>query len=200
MMTDKKCILMMFAEFLLTLLISVFGFMLLSWTFDYSWGMPVYSIIFTLVFFAFIYCRMWNKAKSDIKYQKENVSLKHAFKVILPLAAFLAVIVALFGLIKLNIIPVRDIVTDVQYILEENQPRQIHEVLLIDNLNLVMRALFIFLIGFFKSSDTSELILFVAPAVVVVAGLLGYFAGMRKFYLSDVIAGAQQKVKDKFNE
>ncbi|MBR5156996.1 MAG: hypothetical protein IKW59_04425 [Clostridia bacterium] len=200
MMTDKKCILMMFAEFLLTLLISVFGFMLLSWTFDYSWGMPVYSIIFTLVFFAFIYCRMWNKAKSDIKYQKENVSLKHAFKVILPLAAFLAVIVALFGLIKLNIIPVRDIVTDVQYILEENQPRQIHEVLLIDNLNLVMRALFIFLIGFFKSSDTSVLILFVAPAVVVVAGLLGYFAGMRKFYLSDVIAGAQQKVKDKFNE
>ena len=200
MMTDKKCVLMMFAEFLLTLLISAFGFMLLSWTFDYSWGTTVYSIIFTLVFFAFVYCRMWNKAKSDIKYQKDNVNLKHAIKVILPLAAFLAVIVAIFGLIKLNVIPIRDIVTDVQYILEENQPRQIREVLLIDNLNLVVRVLFIFLIGFFKSSETSVLILFVAPAIVVIAGLLGYFAGMKKFYLSDVIAQTQQKVKDKFNE
>ena len=200
MMTDKKCVLMMFVEFLLTLLISMFGFMLLSWTFDYSWGIKVYSVIFTLVFFAFVYCRMWNKAKSDIKYQKGNLNLKHAFKLILPFAAFLAIIVTLFGLIKLNVIPIRDIVVDVQYILEENQPRQIHEVLLIDNLNLIMRALFIFLIGFLSPNNASVLVLFIAPAIVVVAGLAGYFAGMKKFYLSDVIAQTQQKVKDKFNE
>lgn len=200
MITDRKCKLMLFVDYLLTILISAFGLMILSWIFEFGWGKIAYSIIFTLVFFAFVYCRMWNKAKSDIKYQKEKANLGHAFKMILPLAIFLTIVVAVFGLIKYNIIPIRDVVTDIQYILEENQPRQIREVLLIDNLNLIMRALFIFLVGFLSSETTSALVLFIAPAVVVVAGLLGYFAGTKKYYLSETIANAQQKVKDKFNE
>lgn len=200
MVSDRKCKAMLFVDYLLTLLFSLFGLMLFSWLFKFSWGYPVYSVLFTLIFFGLIYSRCWNKAKSDIKYQKDEVRLTRAVKMVLPLTIVFLVIIALFALVKYNIIPIRDIVVDVRYILEENQPRQTYNVLLFDNIVPIVRILFTFLVGFQPEQETSELIFLIAPAITLLGGILGYYAGMRKFYISEVILKTQQKAKDKFNE
>lgn len=200
MISDRKCKLMLFVDYLLTLLLCVFGLFILSWLLNYSWGYIAYSVLFTLIFFGLVYSRCWNKAKSDLKYQKETVKLTNALRMVAPLTIFFLVIAALFALIKFNIIPIRDIVTEVRYVLEENQPRQVHNIVLFDTVVPIIRILFSFLIGFQPADSTSALTLLIAPAVTVLAGVLGYLAGMRKFYISEVIIKTQQKAKDKFNE
>ena len=180
MISDRKCKLMLFVDYLLTLLLCVFGLFILSWLLNYSWGYIAYSVLFTLVFFGLVYSRCWNKAKSDLKYQKETVKLTTALRMVAPLTIFFLVIAALFALIKFNIIPIRDIVTEVRYVLEENQPRQVHNIVLFDTVVPIIRILFSFLIGFQPADSTSALTLLIAPAVTVLAGVLGYRPGCEK--------------------
>lgn len=200
MISDRKCKLMLFVDYLLTLLLCLFGLFILSWMLNFSWGYIAYSVLFTLIFFGLVYSRCWNKAKSDLKYRKDTVKVTNALRMVAPLTIFFLVIAALFALIKFNIIPIRDLVTEVRYVLEENQPRQIHNVVLFDAIVPVIRILFSFLIGFQPAGSTSALTLLIAPVATVLAGVLGYYAGMRKFYISEVIIKTQQKAKDKFNE
>lgn len=200
MISDKKCKLMLFVDYLIVLLLSLFGLMIFSWMLQYSWGFLLYSAFFVLVYFGMIYSRCWNKAKSDLKYQKDNLRGTKAFRLVLPLTLTLLIFVLLFVLIQYNIIPIRDLVTDVHYILEENQPRKAENVILFSSVVPVMRILFAFLNGFQPTDSTQALVFLIAPAVTVLAGFAGYCAGMKKFYLSEVIFRAQQKAKDKFNE
>ncbi len=200
MISDKKCKLMLFADYLIVLVLSLFGLMIFSWLLQYSWGFPLYSVVFTLIYFGMIYSRCWNKAKSDLKYHKEDLRYVRAFRLVLPLTVTLLVLIALFALIQYNIIPIRDLVTSVRYVIEENQPRRAENVVLFSTIVPVMRVLFAFVNGFQPLDSTQTAVFLIAPAVTVAAGFAGYYAGLRKFYLSEVIFKAQQKAKDKFNE
>lgn len=200
MISDKKCKLMLFVDYLIALLLSLIGLMLFSWVLKFSWGFPAYSALFTLIFFGMVYSRCWNKAKSDLKYHKEDLRLSRAFRLTLPLVVTLLVLIALFALVFYNIIPIRDLVVNVQYVLEENQPRRAENILLIDVLTPIMRILFAFVNGFQPADNTFVPVFLIAPAAAVAAGFFGYYAGLRKYYLSETILKVQQKAKDKFNE
>lgn len=200
MISDKKCKLMLFVDYLIALLLSLFGLMIFSWLLNYSWGFPLYSVLFTLIYFGLVYSRCWNKAKSDLKYQKEEMHFTRAFRLVLPLTLTLSVLILLFALIQYNIIPIRDLVTDVHYILEENQPRRAESITLFSSVVPVMRILFAFVNGFQPTESTHAAVFLIVPAVTLLAGFAGYSAGKNRFYLSELFFKAQQKAKDKFNE
>ena len=200
MVSDRKCKWMVFVDYLLTLLLSILGLFFLSPVLNQSWGLFAYSILFSLVFFGFVYSRLWKKAKSDLKYDKENMGVKKALRLIAPSAIFFLVIAVLFALIRYNILPIRDMVVGVRYILVENQPRVMQEVYLFDNIAPFARLLFPMVVGFQPRTETLAWPLFLVPAMIAVGGILGYIAGVGRFELSDYIIRKKQKLVDKFNE
>lgn len=199
MISDKKCKLMLFADYLLAILISVLGFMVFSWMLSVPLGAWLYSVVMSLVFFGLIYSRCWKKARSDLKYQ-EAKGIGDILKLVAPVTIVFLIVIVIFVLVKYNIIPIRDIVTDVRYIIEDNQPRQKVEILMYDSFVQVYRLIFLFLIGFHPLDDVSVSALMIAPLFCVLGGISGYYAGLKNFYLTSLIDKTGQKVKDKFNE
>ena len=199
-MSYKKPMLMTFVDYLLTLLFSFLGLLMLAWLLNFQWGSAAYSAIFTLVLFGTLYSRSWNTAKRDLKNKDHTVRLWTGLKIVLPLTIVNLVMIGLFALIQQNIIPIRDIVVSSYYVFPENEPRQLQNILLIDYLVPAIRIWFSFLTGFMAVDHTSPLILLIAPAVTLAGGGLGYYAGAKKFMLADAIYKSTEKVKEKFNE
>ena len=199
MISDKKCKWMLFADYLLALLISVLGFMVFSWMLNSPLGALLYSVVMSLIFFGLVYSRCWKKARSDLKYQ-EAKGISGILKLVAPITIVFLIVIVIFALIKYNIIPIRDIVTDVRYIIEDNQPRQKVEILMYDSFVQAYRLVFLFLLGLHPQDDVSVLVLMIAPLFCVLGGISGYYAGLKNFYLTSFIDKTGQKFKDKFNE
>lgn len=194
----KKTMLMMFVDYLICLLVQLLGLFVLSWMLQYDWGGPVYSIIFCLLLFGLIYSRAHSKAERDLKRK----SLQPAYEgllLALPLAAFNLILILLFALIQKNIIPIGNIVTNTVYTFPDNEPRIATDILLMDYITSGIRIWFGTLLGF-MSDKTSAALLLISPAITLLAGFCGYWAGGHKFFISEVIFSAKEKVKDKFNE
>ncbi len=199
MTNRKKAMLMMFADYLLCLLLQLFGLFIFAWMLSYSWGYPAYSALFSLILFGLLYSRAHNTAKRDLKQKDLHRTAAEGLILATPLAAFNLLLILLFALIQSNIIPIRDIVMNTVYSFPDNEPRVATDVLLIDYITPFIRIWFGMLIGFMQE-NTSALLLLLNPVLTLAAGFLGYLAGRRKFYLSDLIFSAKEKVKDKFNE
>lgn len=195
----KKDMLMTFVDYFIVLLLSFFGLLVFSWMLEFSWGYTAYSAIFCLILFGMIYSRAWNRAKKDIKQKIEIISVKNGIKMALPLLLFNLLVILLFALIQSNIIPIRDLVLRITYEFPENQPRVEHQIIFLDMLTPYIRIWFAYLVGF-MGEITSVLVLLLSPALIFSGGILGYFAGMKKFYISEVILATKEKVKEKFNE
>lgn len=197
----KKSSLFMFLDYLLVLFLSVFGIFIFSWMLEFSWGYPVYSVIFTLVFFGMIYSRSWKTAKKELKNKERVPKLTDGILVALPFAIFNVVVIIAFALVFYNIIPIRDNVVNIFYSFEPNEARVRNEVTLIENLIPIVRIWFAPFIGFMQTANkTSPLIMLLSPVLTIGASVLGYFLGMKKYYISDSIVNVTEKVKEKFNE
>ncbi|MBR5236881.1 MAG: hypothetical protein IKW06_05900 [Clostridia bacterium] len=199
MTARKKAMLFMFVDYMVCLLLQLIGLLILSWMFRFSWGYVAYSIIFTLIFFGMIFSRAHNTAKHNLLHKDLTKTRAEGLLLASPLAIFNTLLILLFALIQANIIPLRDLIIDTVYSFPDNAPRIKTDVFLIDYITGFMRVWFGGLIGFMPEK-TSPLVLLVSPASTLLAGFLGYFAGLKKFYLLDVLVTAKKKIVDKFNE
>lgn len=197
----KKNSLLMFVDYFLVIIMCMLGIMIFSWLLSFSWGYVAYSVFFSLVFFGMIYSRAWKTAKKELKNKERKPKISDGFKISLPLTVFNILVIAFFALVLYNIIPIRDNVVNIVYSFAANEPRVRSEILFINYIVPIVRIWFAPLIGFMpQSGNTSPLILLLSPIITVSASLLGYFLGMKKYYISDSIAKVSGKVKDKFNE
>ncbi len=197
----KKNSLFMFLDYLLVLFLSVFGIFIFSWMLEFSWGYTVYSVIFSLIFFGMMYSRSWKTAKKELKNKERVPKLTDGILLTLPFVIFNLLVIAVFSLIFYNIIPIRDNVVSIFYSFAANEPRVRNEITLIENLIPIVRIWFAPFIGFMQSAnETSPLIMLISPVLTIAASLLGYFLGMKKYYISEGIVNVTEKVKEKFNE
>ena len=198
----KKNSLLMFADYLLVLLLCLFGIMVFSWMLSFSWGYAAYSVIFSLLFFGMIYSRSWKTAKKELKNKERQPRLTDGLLLSLPFAVFNLLIIAFYALVLYDIIPIRDNVMNIVYSFAENEPRVRSEITFISYVTPLVRIWFAPLIGFMQTGgdETSPLIMLISPVLTVAASVLGYYLGMRKYYLSDNIVKVSEKVKEKFNE
>lgn len=194
----KKTMLMLFVDFLLCILIQLIGLFVLSWVLKYSWGYPVYSIAFCLTLFGMQYSRVHNAAERALK-RKEIKPVYEGLIMALPLVIFNVLIILLFVLMQSNVIPGRDVIVATFYNFPDDAPREVTHVYLLDYVISGIRVWFGHLVGFMKV-ETPAAILLISPLITLAAGFLGYMAGGKKFYLSELIYKVQEKVKEKFNE
>ena len=194
-----KTMLLLFGDYLICLLLQLLCLLAFSMLLKYQWGNVVYSVFLTFILFGMIYSRTHRAAKRDMLLKTER-SMGEGFIMALPLTIFNFLIALAFLLIQSNIIPIRDMVVNTVYSFPENEPRVVTDILLIDYVTPIVRAWFRSLVGFMKSGTTSAPQLFLVPALNLVAGGVGYIAGRKKFFLSDHLFVAKEKVKEKFNE
>ncbi len=194
----KKTMLMLFVDYVVCLIIQFLFLLFSTWMFKADWVFKAYSLVFSLVFFGKLYSRTHKAAKRDLLH-KELKPLTEGLIMAAPLAIFNLLVILFFGLVKNNILPIRDVVVQSYYTFPDNEPRMITEVFFIDYLTTIVRVWFSSLIGFCQDS-TPVLLLLVSPIMTLAAGFLGYVAGSKKFYLSDLIYKTKEKVKTKFNE
>lgn len=189
-----------YIDYLLLLLLSLLGLLVFSFLLGQRWGNILYSVLFLLVFFGLIYSRAWNTAKKDIKqYNNAEPYWYKGLIMSLPLLAFQLLIIGVYGLISANIIPLRDIVVHTTYAFPDNAVREVVSTTLGEALIPIIRLWFGYLIGF-MTDDTPVWLLLLGQLVIPAAGFIGYFAGMKKFFLTDVIVSGGKRVKEKFNE
>jgi hypothetical protein len=190
---------MTFVDYLIVLLLSFFGLMVFSWLLGFSWGYAVYGAVFCLVLFGMIYARGWNAAKKDGKDKTRDAEIVNGIRLIAPLVLFNLIVILLFALVKYNLLPVRDLIVKTVFEFPENQPRIEHQITFYDTLTPYIRVWFSYLVGFMGEA-TAVSVLLISPVLIAGGGVLGYFAGMKKFYISDVIFKTKEKMKEKFNE
>ncbi|MBE7037147.1 MAG: hypothetical protein E7403_07635 [Ruminococcaceae bacterium] len=194
----KKTMLMLFVDFLICLLIQLFGLFIFSWMFNYSWGKPVYSIVFCLTFFGVQYSRVHTAASRALK-RKELKPVTEGLIMAAPLVIVNLVIILVYGLMQMNVIPIRDVVANVVYEFPDDAPRNANKIYLLSYIAMGVRLWFSHLSGFMNEKTPAALLL-ISPAITLLASYLGYLAGSKKYYLSDLIYKVQEKVKKKFNE
>ena len=194
----KKTMLMLFVDFLICLLIQLFGLFILSWMFKYNWGYPVYSIAFCLTLFGLQYSRVHNAADREIK-RKELKPASEGLIMAAPLVVFNLAIILLFACMQKNIIPARDVIVATLYSFPDDAPRVVTHMYLLDYITSGIRIWFGHLTGFLRE-ETPVAILLISPAITLLAGFLGYVASRKKFYLSEFIYKVQEQLKEKFNE
>ncbi len=198
-MTNRvKTMLMLFFDYALCLFLAFVCMFAFSMILKYAWVGLLYSAFFCIVLFGMLYTRTHRAAKKDILHKVER-SPYEGLIMVLPLAILNLVLALGFALIQSNVIPVRDLVIDTVYSFPENAPREATDILLIEPITWGIRGWFVVLVGFMREG-TNAALLFVMPALNLVAGLLGYIAGQKKFFLSDHVFVAKEKVKEKFNE
>ena len=193
-----KTMLMMFLDYGLCLLLSLLTLAVFAMLFKFTWANITFSTLVCLAMFGLVYSRSHRAAKSDMLYKVER-SWYEGLMLVLPLAVLNFVLALAFTLIQIDLVPVRDIVVDISYSFPDNAPRVANEILLIDAITPVVRLWFAPIIGYMRESTPGAL-LFVVPLINLVGGFLGYIAGQKKFFLSDYIFVAKEKVKEKFNE
>ncbi len=193
-----KTMLMSFFDYGLCLFLELLCLVVFSILFKYTWGNILYSVIFCLILFGMLYSRTHRAAKNDMLHKVERPTYEGLIMV-LPLAIVNFVVALGFALIQSGLIPVGDIVLETVYSFPENEPRVAMDVLLIEVITPIIRLWFATLMGFMREG-TNAVLLFLMPVLNLVAGFLGYIAGKKKFFLSDHIFVAKEKVKEKFNE
>ncbi len=198
MKNRKKTSLMLFVDYLICLLLQVLCMMAFAMILKYNWGNAIYSIFFIFINFGMLYARTHRAAKTD-RLQKSQRTHFEGVYMALPLAIVNFVFALGFFLIQSNVIPVRDLVVNTVYGFPENEPRVMTEILLIDYITPVVRLWFSAFMGFMQGKTPAGL-LFLMPLINLVAGGAGYVAGEKKFFLSEHIFVAKEKVKEKFNE
>ena len=144
------------------------------------------------------YSRVHNAADRAWK-RKEIKSASEGLIMAAPLAIFNLLIILIYACMQGNIIPARDVVVTTLYSFPDDAPRVVTNVYLIDYITSGIRVWFGHLVGFLKT-ETPAAFLLISPAITVLACFLGYVAGRKKFYLSELIYKTQEKVKEKFNE
>ncbi len=194
----KKTMLMLFVDYVVCLAIQFLFLLLSTWMFKTDWVFKAYSLVFCLVLFGKLYSRTHKAAKRDLLH-KELKPLTEGLMMAAPLAIFNLLVILFFALVKSNILPIRDMVVQSYYTFPDNEPRVITEIFFIDSLTTIVRAWFGYLIGFCQN-QTPVILLLVSPIIILAAGFLGYAAGSKKFYLSELIYNTKEKVKTKFNE
>lgn len=198
MSNRAKTMLMSFFDYGVCLFLELLCLIVFSVLFKYSWGNILYSVFFCVVMFGMLYSRTHRAAKNDMLHKVERPTYEGLIMV-LPLAILNFVLALGFTLIQTGLIPVGDIVIETVYSFPENEPRVAMDVLLIEVITPIIRVWFAALTGFMRVG-TNAALLFIMPVLNLVAGLLGYIAGKKKFFLSDHIFVAKEKVKEKFNE
>ncbi len=198
MSNRKKTMLMMFVDYLICLLLELFGLIVFAWMLNFSWGYPAYSVLFTLVLFGMLYSRAHNAAERNRK-RKELKPVTEGLLLAVPLTVFNLLVILIFTLMQYNIIPVRDVLMNTLYSFPDDAPRVVTKLYLIDYITPIVRVWFGHLVGFMQEG-TSPLLLLISPLITLAASFAGYFAGMKQFYISDVIFKTKEKVKEKFNE
>lgn len=193
-----KNMLMSFFDYGVCLLLELLSLFVFSMLLKYSWGNILYSVFFCLILFGLLYSRTHHAAKNDMLHKVERPTYEGLIMV-LPLAIVNFIVALGFALIQCGLIPVGDIVLDTVYSFPENEPRIATDVLLIDVITPIVRVWFAALMGFMREG-TNAVLLFLVPVINLAAGFLGYIAGKKKFFLSDHIFVAKEKVKEKFNE
>ena len=199
MTNRKKTMLMMFVDYLICVLVQVVALLFLSWLLKYNWGFPLYSGLMCLVVFGFVYSRAHRAAKKDMLYKDLKNIYTEGLLLTLPLAIFNVLVIGIYVAFVYDIIPYGDAVINITYSFPENLPRVKTVVRLLDYITPVVRLWFGSVVGF-MGEKTSVGVLFLVPIVNLIGGLAGYFAGAKKFFISEKIFKAQNKLKDKFNE
>jgi len=199
MTNRKKTALFMFVDYLICLLLQLIGLIIFSWMLNFSWGYFVYSVLSSLVLFGLIYSRAHGAAQKDIRHKELKSPLTEGLLLVAPLVIFNLLIIGVYALLAANIIPASFVLIKILYSFPENQPRVATEVFLLDYITPFVRIWFGTLVGFL-GDKTSPLCLLISPAITLLAAFCGYFAGSRKFFISNTIVKVQKKIKNKFNE
>lgn len=193
-MSRRKLKALTFSDYLINLVLSALGFIALSWIFNFSLGPFIYSIIFTVSLFLFMYSRGTLAAKIDLRENKTPMT--NALELISPLAITLLLIILVYSLIHYNIIPVGEIV--IRSAVTESG--EIVQLLFKDVASVVIRVLFLNVTGFMTNGLTNPLILLISPAAAVLGAFTGYYLGKRKIYVLEVLVKAKDFISRKFNE
>ena len=192
-MTRKKLKLLTFADYFINLVVSLLGLIIFAWLFTCSWGTFVYSIIFSVTLFAFMYSRGSLAAKIDLR--ENNAPLINALWLVLPLLVTLLLITLVYSLIVYNIISIGNIIV-LSKVTEEGET--IH-FLFRDVASAVIRVLFFNITGFIESNPINPLFLLISPATITSGAFLGYYLRRKNIYLSNYFTKATKFIIDKFN-
>ena len=96
MKNRTKTALLMFVDYLLCILLQMFGLFVFSWMLQFSWGHPAYSIIFSLTLFGLLYSRAHKAAKRDSRLKENQPGMWEGLRIALPLAVFNLVIILIY--------------------------------------------------------------------------------------------------------
>lgn len=195
----KKTKALTFADYGLTLLLSILCSAFFGGFFEYTWGRLGYSILMSLILFSLLYGRAHKTARTDLLQGQDKLSLTGGLKLVLPLACVSAFFVLVYALLEFGILPGRDMIVKTLYLFPDNAPRVAESVYLLDYLTPIFRIWFAYLAGFLTGKADS-LVFLISPVLILLAGFSGYAIGRRKIYISDFVARADKKLRDKFNE
>lgn len=186
--------LLLFGDYIINIVVSFIGILVLSFVLKFDWGYYLHGAIFTLTLFLFIYPRLYLAGKIDAR--GGNMKLINAVKIALPLAVTGLVIIFAYALIYYKIIPAGDIV------LREvtNSTGEVSKLLVLDIVQVFVRICFFNLSGFCIKGSITPLVPVINIIVTFAASLVGYYCGANKIYISDYINLFSKKVKDKFDE
>ncbi len=190
-----KTMLLFFVDYLLCIVYQLLGMLLLSWALDFSWTMPVYSILFTLVLFSQMYRRGKKAAGKDLRNHEKKPLLFDGLLMVLPLVLFQLAII--LGYVWLKTSPVGSTVVQVIYSFPDNLPRAIKEITLSQSLVPYLRIWFGSIMGFMGRGFSVPIALLV-PLSHLLAGTFGYLAGLKRVYILDIIIDCWRAIWDRF--
>ncbi len=199
MTNRKKSMLLMFVDYLICVLVQVVALLFLSWLLKYDWGFSLYSVLMCVVVFGFMYSRAHNAAKKDLLHKDLKNIYTEGLLLALPLAVFNLLVIGIYAAFLYRIIPFGDAVVNITYSFPDNLPRVKTMVRVIDYVTPFVRLWFGSVVGF-MGDKTPVVVLFLVPLVNLLGGMVGYFAGAKKFFISEKVFKVQNKIKDKFNE
>ncbi len=192
-MSRRKLKALTFLDYGKNILLSLFGLLVFSWLFKFKCGHLIYSLIFCLTQFAFLYSRGSLAAKIDMRTNEANV--KKALELASPLAISLVCITAVYSLLYYDILPAKDVVIGTL----EAEGGSLTNVYLMDVLTIGFRFLFFNVTGFMPDSVTNPIFFLISPAITVAGTLLGYHLRTKGIFLADYFLKAKDFIVNKFN-
>lgn len=193
-MSRNKLKALIFGDYGVNLLASLLGIIAFSFIFNFRFGSYLYSIIFCLTLFLFIYYRGSTAAKIDLR--TNEASIKKAFELAMPLSATLICVIAVYSLFYYDILPAKAVVIKTAVLQDGNTV----SLYLFDVISVFVRLLFFNVTGFAKNAAANPILLLISPGVVLLSTLSGYYFGMKKIYISEYLIKAKNFLISKFNE
>ncbi len=195
----RKNMWMMFGDYLILLIIQAFTLLAFSWLLDFAWGAICYSAICAVVVFFMPYTRAHKAAVYDLKNKEQRPNSWGGVRLVLPFFIVTSLIALFYVLLDTNVLPFRDVVLNTLYQFPDDAPRVETQVFLIDTVSVYIRIFYAPFIGFMQGK-TPHGVLFLLPVLYGVGACLGYFAGLRGFYLGKHLFRFKDVVVEKFNE